>query len=114
MVAPLFFLGRLEAVVVLVGLMLGGISQMAMFGRLGFVRLLGLGHIWWIPMLVWLWARADLFAPQGAFGYWLLALFVVNSLSLLIDATDVVRYALGDRESQLGPATRREERRTPG
>ena len=105
MIVPLFFLPRLEAVIVPVALMLGGMSQMAIFGRLGFVRLLGLGHFWWIPMLAWLWARVDLFAPQGAFGYWLLALFVVNSLSLLIDVTDVVRYARGDRAPQLGPGS---------
>jgi hypothetical protein len=103
MIVPLFFLPRLEAIAVLVALMLGGVSQMAMFGRLGFVRLLGLGHIWWIPMLVWLSPRVDPLDPQGPFGYWILALFVVNSLSLLIDVTDVVRYVLGDREPQLGP-----------
>jgi hypothetical protein len=35
MIVPLFFLPRLEAIAVLVALMLGGVSQMAMFGRLG-------------------------------------------------------------------------------
>jgi len=30
-------------------------TQMLIFHRLGFIRLLGIGHIYWIPMLAWLW-----------------------------------------------------------
>ena len=36
---------------------------------------------------------------------WLLATIVLVSLSLLIDATDVIRYVRGDRDPYLEPPT---------
>jgi hypothetical protein len=102
MIAPLFFLPRMEAVVVLAALMLGALTQMAMFARLGFVRLLGAGHVWWMLMLPWLWTRTDVLRPEGAFGWWVSAVVVLNGLSLVIDVTDVARYLMGDRAPQVG------------
>ena len=52
-------------------------------------------------MVYWLWTRLDL-APAGSlFKYWLLATIVLVSLSLLIDATDVIRYLRGERKPYL-------------
>ena len=101
MVAPLFFLPRPEALVVLGALMLGAVTQMTLFARLGFVRLLGVGHVWWLVMLPWLWTRADVLRPEGAFGWWISAVVLLNSLSLVIDTTDVARYLMGDRAPQI-------------
>ncbi len=99
--AGVFFLPRVEAIVVLVGLMLGGLFQTAIFSSKGFVRLLGLGHIFWIPMVAWLLTRFDIAAPQGSFETWMTAVVVFDSLSLLIDIADVARYWLGDRKPQV-------------
>lgn len=99
--AGVFFLPRVEAIVVLVGLMLGGLFQTAIFSSQGFVRLLGLGHVFWIPMVAWLLTRFDIAAPQGPFETWMAIVVVLDSLSLLIDIADVARYWLGDREPQL-------------
>ena len=99
--AGVFFLPRVEAIVVLVGLMLGGLFQTAIFSSKGFVRLLGLGHIFWIPMVAWLLTRFDIAAPQGSFETWMTAVVVFDSLSLLIDIADVGRYWLGDRDPQV-------------
>lgn len=104
MLLPLLYLGSLEGRVVLAAFFLGAIVQTAIFSAKGFVRLLGIGHIAWVPMVVWLWTRLDA-APAGSpFRYWLLATIVLVSLSLLIDATDVIRYFRGEREPQLGDA----------
>lgn len=101
-VLPLFFLQTLEARVVLAGMMAGAALQMAIFGARGFVRLLGLGHlVVWIPMLLWLGARLGEIGTDGALGQWLAAVIVVDGLSLIIDATDVVRYARGERTPSL-------------
>ena len=101
MVLPLFYLGTPEGRVVLGGLVLGAVAQTAIFSAKGYVRLLGIGHIAWVPMVYWLWTRLD-FAPASSFfGYWLLATIVLVSLALLIDAVDVIRYLRGERKPYL-------------
>ena len=49
-------------------------------------------------MIVWLWGGLDQIPADDTFGVWLRVLIVLNSLSLLIDTVDVVRYVAGDRE----------------
>ena len=104
MILPLFYLGTPEGKVVLGAAVFGAILQIAIFSAKGFVRLLGIGHIAWVPMVYWLWTRLDL-APAGSlFRYWLLATIVLVILSLLIDATDVIRYLRGERKPYLSIA----------
>ena len=59
--------------------------------------LLGIGHIVWVPMVAWLWTRLEVAPASSLFGYWLLATIILVSLSLLIDAVDVIRYLRGER-----------------
>ena len=98
MVIPLFYLGTPEGKVVLGAFVFGALFQTAIFSAKGFVRLLGIGHIAWVPMVAWLWTRLDLAPAGGLFRYWLLATIIVVSLSLLIDAVDVIRYLRGERD----------------
>ena len=105
MVIPLFYLGTPEGKIVLGAFLVGAILQTGIFSAKGFVRLLGIGHIAWIPMVAWLWTRLDA-APEGSlFRYWLLATIVLVSLSLLIDAVDVIRYLRGERDPSLDSKT---------
>ena len=97
LIASLFFLHRLEAQVVL-GTMLASMMLMTLLtARFGFTRILGLGHIFWIPLLGFLLTRLGSIPAGDAYGAWLQALIVVNSVSLLIDIVDVRRYLAGDR-----------------
>ena len=97
-VGAVFFLPGMEARVVLGGLLLAVFQQNIIFTRLGFVRLLGLGHFHWIAMLAWLVIRLDTI-PVGTFLYrWVVAVIFCCGLSLVIDTVDVVRYLLGARE----------------
>ena len=97
MVGPLFFLHHLEAQVVL-GTILASMTLMTwLTGRFGFTRIIGLGHILWVPMLAFLFARLGDIPAGDAFGIWIRALIVLNSVSLVIDAVDVIRYIAGDR-----------------
>lgn len=100
--ASIAFIGHIEAQVVLAALMLGAFVQAAIFSKLGFVRLLGVGHFHWIPMLYWMYTRLDAIRAEPAFYYWVLVLFAINGISLVIDVIDVVKYVAGDRT----PATR--------
>jgi len=105
MVIPLFYLGTPEGRVVLGAAVLGALLQTWIFSARGFVRLLGIGHIAWVPMVVWLWTRLDMAPASGLFRYWLLATIILVSLSLVIDVTDVIRYWRGERESHVGTPT---------
>ncbi len=101
MVGPLLFINTLEGQVVLAAAVAGAFAQMALFAAKGFVRLLGIGHVFWVPLVPWLWSRLDEFPPSGPFGYWVAAVLILNSISLLVDVTDVVRYVRGDRTPHL-------------
>ena len=101
MIIPLFYVGTLEGRVVLGAFVLGALHQGWIFSRKGFVRLLGIGHIVWVPMVAWLWTRLDVAPASSLLRYWLLATIVLVSLSLLIDAVDVIRYARGERDPYL-------------
>lgn len=97
MVAPFFFIKTLEAQAVLASVMVGAMIQMVIFGNKGFVRLLGVGHVVWIPLVLWLATRWDAGMLETPFEIWVCAVMVLNSLSLIIDAVDVARYIRGER-----------------
>ncbi len=97
MVLPLVFIETLEAQLVLAAAMIGAVFQMAIFHAKGFVRLLGVGHIFWVPLVFWLWTRLDPAWPDSLFAYWILSVVILDSLSLIVDAVDVLSYVKGDR-----------------
>ena len=103
LIPALIFIETLEARVVLGGLMAGALLQTWIFSKKGFVRLLGLGHALWLPMVIWLGYRVPLAEPGSPFAYALIAIVAVNSLSLIIDTIDVIRYVRGDRQPTLSP-----------
>ncbi len=97
MIGAIYFFTAIEAKVVLAAIVAGQIVMASIFSRKGFVRLLGIGHIFWVPMLPWLAIRLGEIGLNSAFGYWILAVIVVDGLSLVIDAIDVIRYLRGER-----------------
>ncbi len=104
-VVPLFFLGQREAQAVLAATMLAAIIQMVIFKAKGFVRLLGAGHLPWLPVVLWLASRSGEIGTDTLFGQWILAVIVIDGISLVIDAVDVGRYIAGERT----PATTLED-----
>ena len=97
-VVPLFYFDRLEAQVILGALFASMMLMLIITARTGFTRLLGLGHILWLPLLFFLWSQLDQIPADDFFGSWVRALMVVNAVSLVIDSIDVSRYIAGDRE----------------
>ncbi len=95
---PIYFFEALEAKVVLAAFLASAALMTAIFASKGFVRLLGIGHIFWVPMVPWLWTRLDQVEPGNLIGYWMIAVVALNGISLIIDAIDVVRYVTGDRK----------------
>ncbi len=98
LVLPFFFLDKLEAMAVLVCVIASMSIMVTLFARFGFVRLLGLGHIPWLFTVPWLWLQLGKTVESGLFYYWLLAVVVLDSISLVIDAVDVARYWIGERQ----------------
>ncbi len=97
LIIPLFFIDRLEARLV-VGAFLGSVLLMTILTAVsGFTRLLGLGHILWPPLLYFLWTRLGQIPGDDLFGIWVRTLMMLNTVSLVIDAADVIRYVAGDR-----------------
>ena len=102
LVLPLFFFDRLEAQLVLVAMVVSMFLMTGLTAVSGFSRLLGLGHIAWIPLVVFLGTRLSEVPASDFYGMWLRVLLVANSLSLVIDLVEVARYAAGDRKETVG------------
>ena len=93
-----FFLEKPEAIVALAGFFTSFFIMLSLFARFGFMRLLGLGHIPWLFTVPWLYLQLGQAVDGSPFYYWLLAVIVVDSISLAIDAVDVARYWMGERQ----------------
>ena len=64
--------------------------MMGLYSRFGFEKILGLGHILWIPLLVYV--LIEIPAAEGAFKSYLIILFISITISLVFDIIDVWRY----------------------
>ncbi len=100
-IVPLFFLQHTEAYVILAVFMLAGLIGSMVFAWRGFTRLMGLMHVVWLPMLVFLSVRLASIPTGSRLNLWIRSILLCNGCSLIIDITDVVRYALGDRDAQI-------------
>jgi len=101
MVAPLFFLNRIEAQATFVAINIGFFTGVFIYKQQGFTRLLGLMHWPWIFLLPFLWGKLSVVSAGEPFGIWIRAVLVLNSLSLILDVIDVIKYAAGDRQPLL-------------
>ena len=100
-VVPIIFLPALEAAVTLAVFIAAIVTQMILLDRLGFVRLLGIAHAPWLALVPWAWYRSQALPEGSSKHIWLMAVVVLNTGSLLIDAADVVRYLRGERRPYL-------------
>src|SRR5262245_43258721 len=97
LLVPLMYLGRSEARIVLLTFLASYFLMVVITGTNGFTRLLGLGHILWIPLLIFLVGRLGSIPAGDLYGVWVRSVVVLNLISLVIDAIDVVRFARGER-----------------
>jgi hypothetical protein len=97
-VVPMFYIHTLEAQVILATAIVGLMIMAFIFSMKGFVRLMGIGHFGWLPLVFWLGMRLEHAPADSLFGYWLIAVIFLDSLSLFIDTADVLRYVKGERQ----------------
>ncbi len=98
MAAPLFFLNHIEAVAAFVAINVGAFTGAYLYKKQGFTRLLGLMHWPWILLLPFLFSRLDVVSVGEPLGIWIRAVLILNSLSLILDVIDVLKFATGDRQ----------------
>ncbi len=96
-VAPLLFLGHIEAPVTLAAGLVGMALMTVLTGRFGFSRIVGLGHVAWLPLLAFLVGSGSQAPATTGFGLWLRSVIVLDSISLVLDVADAVRFLRGDR-----------------
>ncbi len=97
-VMPLFFFQQIEAQLTFASFILGASIGMVLFKMQGFTRLLGLMHIPWFPLIYFLIGRMGQIPMDSMFGIWMRVVILLNSISLVIDIIDVIRYLSGDRK----------------
>lgn len=73
------------------------VMQAIIYDRIGFTRVLGIGHMLWIPMFAWMATRLESIAMHPDLQNWLIALAITNAVYFVVDSTDVVRFAKGER-----------------
>jgi hypothetical protein len=95
--APLYYWSHPEASVVLAAFMASFLLMVALTARVGFVRLLGMGHIFWVPMIVYLIGRMGEHTLESSVGIWIRLLIFADSIALVLDLIDIRRYVRGDR-----------------
>lgn len=96
-IGALAFIDTIYGQVALAAMIAAMIVIALVHAKLGFVRLLGIGHVFWIPMLVWLAMDLPDRAANPALFYWVIVLMAINAGSLVIDTIDVARYSAGER-----------------
>ena len=97
--AGLFFIDHLEAQVVLSAVGVVVFIQALIYQRERFIRVLGVTHVIWVPMLAWIASRIPaLPAEESAFRAWAVTLIATNAICLMIDFWDAARFVVGDRK----------------
>jgi hypothetical protein len=98
---PVLLIGRktrADALVIAILNVGSALTAGYIFETLGWVRLLGLGHlIFWTPLAVFLWHRLKRRRIPAPYRAIMIALLATLLISLPIDLIDLVRYLMGER-----------------
>jgi hypothetical protein len=97
LVVPVIYLHRSEARVTLLVFFASFLLMLLITHTSGFTRLLGMGHVLWIPLGLYLINRLDVIPAGDAYGTWVRSVIVLNSISLVLDIFDVMRFVRGER-----------------
>lgn len=89
-VASVGFWNELLAKVIFVTFMLSAMLMMGFYSRFGFEKIIGMGHILWIPLLVSV--LMEIPAASGTFKGYLIVWSIFTVISLVFDVVDVWKY----------------------
>jgi hypothetical protein len=89
-VASVEFWNEPLAKVIFVTFMLSAMLMMGLYSRFGFEKILGMGHIPWIPLLVYV--LMEIPTARDTFKSYLIILSISIVVSLVFDIVDVWKY----------------------
>ncbi len=89
-----FFWEEQLAKIIIVIFMISSMLMMGFYSKFGFTRILGLGHILWLPLVFYI--GFELQAANDLYLIYLIVLLITISISLVIDSLDVWKYFKGD------------------
>ncbi|KAF0172917.1 MAG: hypothetical protein FD161_3921 [Limisphaerales bacterium] len=95
--AGIAFWSEPVARLIVVTFMVSSMLVMGLYARFGFTKILGCGHVLWIPLLLHVLARLP--HVEGAFRAYLIGWCVLTAVSLAFDIVDVWKYWKADRKS---------------
>ncbi|MGV7220774.1 MAG: hypothetical protein ACQ9MH_04535 [Nitrospinales bacterium] len=95
---PVVFYHTQEAKFTILAFLVSGMMGIILVKIQGFTRLLGLMHIPWIPLIIYLIGQLNDYPVSQPISLWIKALIVFNGISLIIDFVDVIRYLRGERK----------------
>lgn len=90
-VASLGFWHEPVAKLIFVTFMMSAMLMMGLYSKFGFEKILGLGHVLWIPLLVYILMQIPF--VEAPFKNYLLALSISIAISLVFDIIDVWKYS---------------------
>jgi hypothetical protein len=94
-VAAVAFWDEQLARLILVTFLLSALLMMALYAKFGFEKILGLGHILWVPLVMYVITQFP--RTGGAFRAYLAILTSFLIVSLIFDFVDVCRYVAASR-----------------
>jgi hypothetical protein len=89
-IASIGFWSEPLAKVIFVTFMLSAMLMMGLYSKFGFEKILGMGHILWIPLLVYV--LMEIPTANDTFKAYLIILSISIVVSLAMDIVDVRRY----------------------
>ncbi len=78
------------AKIIFITFMTSAMLMMGLYSRFGFEKILGLGHILWVPLLVYVLMQLPI--VEVSFKSYLVVLSISIAISLAFDITDVWKY----------------------
>ncbi len=78
------------AKLIFVTFMISAMLMMSLYSRFGFEKILGLGHIFWVPLLIYIIVRLPSF--DALFRIYLIVLSISIAISLVFDIADIWKY----------------------
>lgn len=89
-VASLSFWHEPLAKLIFITFMISAMLIMGLYSRFGFEKIIGLGHILWIPLLAYVLMRIP--TIEASFKIYLVVLAISIAISLVFDIVDVWKY----------------------
>lgn len=86
----LFFWHEELAQIIFITFMASAMIMMFLYSHFGFEKILGLGHILWIPLLIYIVIQIP--TAEQSFQQYLIVLSIIITASLILDIIDVFKY----------------------